>query len=801
MSTVPAPLPSPLRAASRGDRCRAAAAPRGERPSCRWLPRPGTLVRIAAGCALAGLGLAAALAQTGPVAATPEATAAPVASATVAPARRPRIGLVLSGGGARGITHIGVLKVLDELRVPVDYVAATSMGSIVGGLYASGMSPAEMEQIVTAVDWTTLFSDSPPRRELLFRDKQRDTRFPLPLEIGFRDGQIRGFQGALSGGSLELFLHQLTSKADGVRDFDRLPIPFRAVSTDMVAGTPYIFAQGPLYEAMRASMSIPGVFSPAEIRGQLLGDGGLVNNLPVDVVRAMGAEVVIAVNIGTPLMTRAELSSVVGLTGQMINILTEQNVRAQLASLGAADVLISPDLGALSAIDFNQGRAFVAKGEAAAGAAGAELAALALPEAAYRAHIAARPALADTPPPVIDFVRVEGTEFANPQVLEAKLAVPAGEPLDTRKLDLGIARLYGTSEYERIDYRLVEDAGRQGLVVDVHEKAMGPNYLRFGLFYSTDFQGESTFALLMGHRRVWVNRLGAEWLNEIELGRIARLATEFYQPFDVDRTAFGSAHGFVQNVPRYVFSGSQRVAEYAVQTNSAGADLGLSFRNSGELRVGPVYTYYRGTPTVAVPGFQTIRQTDAGGRLLARWDSLDNAFFPRRGVRASLDVFYGQRTQQVGSGTEEVSNRLARGDLLVNAGIPLTKDGFLNVAARAGALNRDDPSLVNPFLLGGLFNLSGLRDGQLAGSYLGFGRVVYYHRIGRLPFVGGDVFAGGSAEAGNTWQQRASASASDLVTAGSVFVAADTFIGPFYFAYGRASGGASSFYLLLGRPQ
>jgi len=801
MSTVPASLPPPPPAASRGDRCRVALPPAAGGLPRRGLPRPGALACIVAGGALAALGFTAAPAQTGPDAAAPAATVAPVASAPAPAAKRPRIGVVLSGGGARGITHIGVLKVLDEMRVPVDYVAATSMGSIVGGLYASGMSPAEMEQIVTAVDWTTLFSDSPPRRELLFRDKQRDTRFPLPLEIGFRDGQIRGFQGALSGGNLELFLHQLTSKADGVRDFDRLPIPFRAVSTDMVAGTPYIFAQGPLYEAMRASMSIPGVFSPAEIRGQLLGDGGLVNNLPVDVVRAMGAEVVIAVNIGTPLMTRAELSSVVGLTGQMINILTEQNVRAQLASLGVGDVLISPDLGALSAIDFNQGRAFIAKGEAAARAARAQLAALALPEAAYRAYVAARPALADTPRPVIDFVRVEGTEFANPEALEAKLAVPTGEPLDTQKLDLGIARLYGTSEYERIDYRLVEDAGRQGLVVDVHEKSMGPNYLRFGLFYSTDFQGESTFALLMGHRRVWVNRLGAEWLNEIELGRIARLATEFYQPFDIDRTAFGSAHGFVQNIPRYVFSGSQRVAEYAVQTNSAGVDLGMPFRNAGELRVGPVYTYYRGTPTVALPGFPTIRQTDAGARLFARWDNLDNAFFPRQGVRASLDAFYGQRTQQVGSGTEEVSNRLARGDLVVNAGVPLTQVSFLNIAAHAGAQNRDDPSLVNPFLLGGLFNLSGLRDGQLAGSYLGFGRVVYYHRIGKLPFVGGDVFAGGSAEAGNTWLQRASVSASDLIMAGSVFVAADTFLGPFYFAYGRATGGASSFYLVLGRPQ
>jgi NTE family protein len=713
---------------------------------------------------------------------------------------RPKVGLVLSGGGARGITHIGVLKVLEEMRIPVDYIAATSMGSIVGGLYASGMPPATMEQVVTKVEWRTLFSDSPPRRELSFRDKQIDTRFPLPIEIGFRDGEIRGFQGALSGANLELFLHELTGDADGIRDFDRLPIPFRAVSTDMVTGQPFVFGDGPLYEAMRASMSIPGVFSPIELRGRILGDGGLVDNLPVDVTRTMGADVVIAVNIGTPLMSRDQLSSIVGLTGQMINILTEQNVRTQLASLRPDDVLISPDLGALSSVDFDENVAFIREGEAAARHAAPQLARLALSEIAYAAYKAARPRIADTPPPRIEFVRIEGAAFANPEVLAQRMNVALDQPLDIKAVDERISRLYGTGQYERIDYRLVDERNRSGLVLDVREKAMGPNYLRFGLAYSTDFQGESTFSLLAGHRRVWVNSLGAEWMNEIELGRITRAATDFYQPFDVGATVFVSAHGSLRNVPRYVFADSQRVAEYSVQTNTAGIDVGVPFGDSGEIRFGPTYTFYRGSPTVAVPGFQTTRQTDAGLRFLGRWDNLDDAFFPNRGLKAELDVFYGERTQRLGSNPDEVSKRLGRADFLANAGIAIAPDDFVNVAAHAGALSRDDPSLVNPFLLGGFLNLSGLRNGELAGSYLALGRVVYYHRVARIPFIGGSVFAGGSFEAGNAWQRRDAVSAGDVLTAGSVFLAADTFVGPFYFAYGRASGGASSFYLLLGRP-
>ena len=722
------------------------------------------------------------------------------ASAAAAEAKRPKVGLVLSGGGARGLTHIGVIQVLEELRIPVDFVAATSMGSIVGGLYASGRTPAEMNKIVTTLHWDTLFSDSPPRRELDFRDKQIDTRFPLPLEIGFRDGEVRGFQGALSGANLELFLHELTASADGIKDLDRLPIPFRAVATDMVAGVPYVFTKGPLYEAMRASMSVPGIFSPVELRGRILGDGGLVDNLPVDVVRQMGAEVVIAVNIGTPLAPRDALSSIIGLTGQMINILTEQNVRIQLASLREGDVLISPNLGALTASEFNRSVEFIQYGVKAAQEAAPKLAALALSPEAYAAYKAARPRIADTPPPKIEFIRVEGTEFANPKVLALDLDVPLGKPLDTKSLDDAISRLYGSNEYERIDYHLVEDDGRTGLAINVREKSMGPNFIRFGLNYTSDFQGENTFSVLAGHRRVWVNSLGAQWVNEIEVGRIARAATEFYQPVNIENTLFVSAYASAQNVPRYIFDGSQRIAEYAVQANNAGVDVGVPIGNSGEIRFGPTYTYYKGSPTVAIPGFQVAHETDAGLRVLARWDNLDNAFFPHRGVRATLDGFYGQRTQRYGEDPNEVSKKLGRVDFYGNGGIPLTPDDFFNVAVRAGALSRDDPALVNPFLLGGFLNLSGLRNGQIAGSYLGFGRIVYYHRIARIPFIGGNVYAGGSVEAGNTWQERDKVSAGDLVKAGSVFLGADTFLGPFYISYGRASGSASSFYLFLGRP-
>jgi NTE family protein len=756
--------------------------------TCRHghVPRPGALLWCALAVCVACI--TTALAQPAPATTTPAA------------AQRPKIGLVLSGGGARGLTHIGVLKVLEEARIPVDYVSATSMGSIVGGLYAMGMRPADMEHIVTTVTWSTLFSDSPPRRELTVREKEIDRRFPLPLEVGIRGTQILGFKGVLTGANLTLFLHELSIAADGVKELDQLPIPFRCVATDMVTGRPYVFTTGPLYVAMRSSMSIPGLFSPTEVEGQILGDGGLVDNLPVNVVREMGADIVIAVNIGTPLATRDQLSSIVGLTGQMINILTEQNVRRQLASLGPRDVLIAPDLGTLNAIDFTRGADFIRLGEEAARAALPQLAALALPEAQYAAYKAALPPLLAPAPAVIEFVRVEGTHYANPAALEARLAIPLGKPLDVKEVNDRVSRLYGSNDFESIAYHVVEEGDKSGLVFGVTEKSTGPNYLRFGLAFNSDFQGESVFSLLAGFKKVWIDSLGAQLLAELEVGRIFRAAGHFYQPLDYRQTFFVSAQGSLQNAPRYVFSGSNRVAEYAIQTNSAGVDFGMAIGDSGQIRFGPIYTYYKGTPTIALPDFPIVRQTDAGGHLAARWDNLDHAFFPRRGLHADFDVFYGDRTQRIGSDADEVSKNLARGEFFGNAGFAFGANDFINVAARAGGLSRDDPSVVNPFLLGGFLNLSGLRIQQLAGSYVGFGRVVYYHRLTTIPWLGGDVFAGGSLEAGNTWQQRSAISGGDLFKAGSAFLAADTFVGPLYFGYGRASGGASSFYLLLGRP-
>ena len=732
------------------------------------------------------------------------AHAQPSATSGASQKPRPKVGLVLSGGGARGLTHIGVLKVLHEMRVPIDYIAATSMGAIVGGLYASGMTPDQMQKQLGAVSWPTLLSDSPERSDVGFRRKEELSAFPLAFELGYRDGEVLWFKGALSGSNLELFLHELTRNVDGIQNFDKLPIPYRAVATNMITGKEVVFDSGRLYQAMRASMSVPGMFAPVEIDGRILGDGGLVNNLPVELVRAMGADIVIAVNIGTPLMSRDQLQSVVGYASQMLNILTEQNVRAQLATLKPTDILISPDLGNLTFIDFAAAPKFVDIGEKAAEAVRTQLAALSDSPERYAAFERKLKVLPEKLPERLDFVTVEGSRYTNPEVLEDQMRTKPDEPFKLSTLESDLARLYGRGEFEQIDYQLTTVGNQNGVIVTVTEKSWGPNFLRFGTSLSTDFQGETFFNLMLGHRRVWLNSLGAEWTNEGILGSTRRYATELYQPLFVGRNIFASGYGMVQRAPEFIFNGENRVAEYDVLTETAGADLGLTFGTSGEVRLGIKWLHQRGDPTIAgeilpdIP-YPIIKTSETGARLLLRWDTLDHPYFPRSGVRANAEVFYGTRSTTIFGQTLDSDNSSRAGGV-VDAAWSFDRTNFLNFQARAGAItNARADNFIADFNLGGFLQLSGLRTNQLSGNYVGFARAVGYHQIATLPVVGRAIYVGASLETGNVWNERGAISTSDIYGAGSLFLAADTWLGPFYIAYGIATNGQRSFYLYLGR--
>jgi NTE family protein len=751
---------------------------------------------IVATLAFAGLPEARADAAAAGATAPPSAIPAPGA-ATSAPdgARRPKIGVVLSGGGARGLAHIGVLKVLEELHVPVDYLTATSMGAIVGGLYASGMSASEMERQLTSVHWPSLFSDQPPRRELSVRRKREEALYTIPLELGFEDFSFKLATGALSGQNLEMLLHGLTWHDDDIGSFDNLPIPFRAVATNLVNGKELVFDSGPLYIAMRGSMSVPGIFAPLDLDGRMLGDGGLVKNLPVDVVKAMGAEVVIAVNIGTPLMTREQLSSFLGVAQQSINILTEQNVRAQLALLSPPrDVLIEPDLGDLTSADFSKGERFIALGEKAARAAADALSRYALSADEYVAY---RAALYRQPPPVdseLQFAGIRGTEITNPKVLEAQVGLEPGAKVDLPTAQTDIATLYGRGDFARIDYELIGPPAQHGIQFAVAEKPWGPDYMIFGVGFSSDTQGENTFGLRMRYKRTWLNALGGEWTNDFVVGTTNSVRSELYQPLTLSQTLYAAPYAGIGTTTENIFSQGIKVAEYRVLDERAGFDLGYAFGDWGDLRVGPIYDHQRADPSIAPPTFPVTKLDEWGLELLARVDTQDNAFFPRHGIRATFEGFSGIQRQQ------DVDRKLHRGELDVHESIPFGDQDAINLGLRLAGSNRFDPALLTNFRLGGFLEISGLRYQELQGSYLGRARAVYLHRTGSLPVFGNTYYLGGSLEIGNVWQERSAISLGDTYKAGSLFFAADTPFGPFYVAWGHTTRGNSTWYLLLGRP-
>jgi NTE family protein len=744
--------------------------------------------------------LAAAVAVAGsPAAAQPLPPAAAAASAP-----RPRIGLVLSGGGARGLAHVGVLKVLESAGVPVDAIAGTSMGAIVGGLYASGMTAAQLEAEFLKVDWDRLFARRVDRQELSQRRKEEDFEVAPAIEIGMRDGELRLPLGALSGRGLETLLRRYTLPVRDVRNFDKLPIPFRAVATDMETGAAVLLAEGDLALALRSSMSVPGVFAPTEVNGRILGDGGLVDNLPIGVVRAMGADVVIAVNIGTPLAGREALSSVGGLTGQMITILTEQNVQRSLATLRDGDVLITPDLGELSAADFARARELFAAGVAGAQPAAMRLAALSLDRDGHEQWRAALPTF-PAPQARIGFIRFEGTEVTNPERFVAQLESKPGQPFDAGRAERDARRLAASGDYMRSDYSLVSTPDGDGLVFDLEDKPWGPNYFRIGLDLFTDFRGDSRFNIKISHNRHWLDANGSEWRNLAQIGEVPRLYTEWYHPLNwttgISNDWFFSAYADVQrrDITDYDDDSGTELGRYDRKTGRIGLDLGQPWGAFGELRAGLLLWGQRSRADFLVPTSTAegdlVAEREYGLRVRAVIDQLDYASFPQRGYRIVAEAVAGYR-HDLGVPQRDRADRL-------EASVNLVRSvGRHTINAYALVQGNDAPQRdrLGRYTLGGFHQLSGYHVDQLDGNALVFGRLIYYQRRLEVPLLTRGLFFGGSLEAGNAWPGPRDVSLSDLRGGGSLFLGADTGLGPLYLGLTYASRGEPGIVLFIGRP-
>ncbi|HVG06020.1 MAG TPA: patatin-like phospholipase family protein [Burkholderiaceae bacterium] len=739
------------------------------------------------------------------------AQVAPVPDLAPAPLARPRIGLVLSGGGARGAAHIGVLKVLEEMRVPVDVIAGTSMGAIIGAAYATGTTVAEMERTIRSITTDRLFTDQPPRQDQSMRRKDDDLRPYLVPELPITADGVLLPKGVVTGVALESELRKLV-QITSVRSFDELPIPFRAIATDIGTGEMVVLKEGSVVQAIRASMSVPGAVAPVEAgpdgkRRQLV-DGGLVRNLPVDIARAMGADVIIAVNLGTPLLKPEQITSVLSVSLQMINILTEQNVGRSLAELKPQDVLIMPELGEYSAADFDNLSKTVPIGEAAARALAGRLREFSLPPAQYatlRAQQVAPAALAALP---IEAIRVDGTRGVSEAAVLEAMQTRIGAPLDRDTIDLDLRRIFGRGDFETVNYTVQQIDGKRTLVVLVKERPER-NYVRFGLQLEASLGAQADFNLLASHRMKWLNSLGGEWRNEVVLGRDVLISSEIYQPLSA-RQYFFVAPRASFSIDRFdLYADGLRLAEYRDQTTVAGIGFGVNFLQYGEARVGAQVgkreLELRSGGVFFLPGsdfgplaLPTVGRFDIGAfTLSAKLDRLDSIDFAKHGYYARADV-------HISSDLLGADERYTRWNAVVSAPLTWRQHTIEATFAAGGKFGSDEVPVYEQFGLGGFLNLSGLSRGQLRSDRFLFGRLIYRSKVTKVPRFEG-VNVGISLEAARLqplipiW--RGKPVNGDLtVGAGALFVGIDSVLGPLYFGIGYANRDNIAVYLYLGRP-
>ena len=723
---------------------------------------------------------------------TPSLPATPTSPPATAPAA-PRIGLALSGGGARGIAHVGVLKVLEELRVPIHCVTGTSMGAIVGATFAAGRTPEEMERLVLDVDWDEIFRDKPPRDEIAVRRKIDDYKTLFAPEFGVKDGGLALPKGVLAGVSIESFFRTLSTPAFGTTDFRNLPIPFRAVATDIETGQAVVLDHGSLAEAMRASMSVPGAMAPVEIGGRLLVDGGIADNLPINQARQLCADVIIAVNISTPPLTRDQITSALSVVGQLINFLGKDNVDKQLKSLTDKDVLIAPDLDDISAAKFNRSADAIKIGEEATRALADKLKRYSLPPEQYAAlrstQVSKEKALGS-----VDEIRIEGLERTNPAVVRELVQSKPGEPLTEEKVGADLRRIFGTRDYESISYRIVgDDYGPRAMIIEPREKSWGPDYLRFGLALATDFKGDNQFNALVQYRKSWLNRLGGEWTTEAQVGQYTRLSTEFYQPLNEEGRWFIAPNGLIGQQTRGVFANEQKIADYLISVGQGGVDLGAVLGTWGQLRVGPVWSRVYARVDTGSPVLPSVRETTAGLRAALFVDQTNNAWFPTEGY-GLVGTAYAAMTS---FGSAQDYNRLegtARG---VYSWGPNT----LNLAVSGGTALGSNMPAYESFALGGPLRLSGYRINEFSGREYALGRLMYYNRFFPLPdILGSGVYAGASAEVGTMSNRFINAPQPGTLWSVSAFLGAATVLGPAFLGVGYGGAGNWSLYLLLGAP-
>jgi NTE family protein len=736
------------------------------------------LARSALACAAAGLTLSTAWAEQS----TPSETVA---------STRPKVGLVLAGGGAKGGAHVGVLKVLEELRVPVDCIAGTSMGALIGAGYASGIPAKDLETFLRSIDWKAVVGGVGGRDLQPIEQKRAGVTYSNTFEMGLQGKQLVIPGGIVNTASIEDLLRTYVAGARMQPDFDKLPIPFRAVATDMVTGDMVVLKDGDLATAMRASMAIPGAFAPVATGEYILADGGMVRNIPVDVARDLCAEQVIVVNLVEPSVPREQLQTATQLLSRSNGVMIEANEKLQLATLTPRDVLVDVYMGDITTADFERVPETVPLGEKAARAAASALARFSVPAAEYQAWRAGVTAQQAIETRVAD-VKYLGLQRVNPDYLASRAQVKPGDAIDIEQISAEAKRMSTLREFESVSYRLVGDPAQPTLEWLPQEKRWGPHYVNFDLGVYGSAGGDLGFLLYGKHTRTWLNSYGAEWRNELQVGYENLLKTSFYQPLDVAQRWFVEPRATLSLTREDIFSDGERIATYNFGDIGGALDLGVNFGSRAQARLGYLYTHR----TVDVDTGSTFLPEgdfdDAGVTFVTTYDSRDTAFNPTKGMAGMLE--YLQSDESLGA--EREWKRVEAG---VGMAVPVRKD----VVWATFAGGTDLGSTLPPdrlFMLGGPGSFPGYELGELRASAYWSAAGSYLWKLADIMTLRGQaLYAGVRLQVAQTYDRL------DLVDdgeiyGGSVYITGRTQAGPLTLGFGATSTDAWSIWIAVGRP-
>ncbi len=706
------------------------------------------------------------------------------------PAHRLRIGLALSGGGALGLAEIGVIQWLEENHIPVDRIAGTSMGSIIGAMYATGMTPAEMQAFAEKINWDEAFLPETVYTQLSYRRKQDRRDFLINAPLGLKHG-LNGPNGFNSGQGVGLLLDRIAFPESGVASFDDLPIPFRCVATDMLSGEGVVLREGALAQAVRASMAIPGVFTPVEINGQVLADGGMVQNIPVETVLAMHADAVIAVELRLPPGNVKELETLTGVLSRAVEIMITQNERH---SLKQAKATVTIGMSGFGVTDYGRVKELVELGYRSAAAQSTAILPYAIQDQAeWQEYLGSRAARKHQPREKVEFVEVKGADSDTDTRLQHRLSKALEGTLDLSKLDTQLTRVAGEGQFDRLGYEGFMQNGVPGLRVTTHDKSYGPPFV--DLAVNVDGSGVAAFNFSAGARLTFMDvaHRGGEWRTDLLFGSSNLAASEFYQPLGQSRF-FVAPYAFASKYARNSFSGGTRVAVFGDERAGGGLDIGYNSGRRSEFRIG--YEIFDGklSPLIGSAGLPIVDGSTGEFRARYVWDGQDSPSVPSSGTRVVTTL---SRVLQSPGLAHPIGQLDVQTSSFVSVGAKTSL--FFNISG--GTTFRGSAGPFQVFALGGPFRLGAYLPYEFLGNHYAFASFGFRRELYRLPaLVGRKIYWGGWYEAGTAFGTATDDPGPSVVRgAFNLGVIVDTIVGPITLAGSVSPTGQSRVNFSIGR--